>query len=314
MATWLRQWDRVGFGNQETALTLIQSNISVIEQKSEYGQLSTAEQNSLDSLIKKQWQCNLNIESMWRQKSCQVWCRLGDRNTRFFHLVANFRKAKNHLLKVVHNGSVVEGLPVIKDVAVSFFSNLFRSPDRFLIGLGPVGFKTLSVSSSASLERDITLEELKQSVWDCDGSKDPGPDGFNFKFYRFAWNFIADDLLDLAKNFFKTGRLPKGVNHAYIHLILKTASLVGFKDFRPISLIHVIYKIMAKVLSSHLKAVMHDLISENQTAFLTGRQIIDGFLVANEAVHSLKRYRVPSLIFKVDFHKAFDSVQWDYLE
>ena len=65
---------------------------------------------------------------------------------------------------------------------------------------------------------------------------------------------------------------------------------------------------MAKVLSSRLKAVMHDLISENQTAFLVGRQIIDGFLVANEAVHSLKRYRVPSLIFKVDFHKAFDSV------
>jgi hypothetical protein len=314
MATRLRQWNRVGFGHQEIALSLIQSNISAIEKKSEYGQLSTAEQNSLDSLIKNQWQCNLHIESMWRQKSRQIWCRLGDRNTRFFHLVANFRRAKNHLLKVVHNGSVVEGLPVIKDAAVNFFSNLFRSPDRFRIGLGPVGFKTLSASSSASLERDITLEELKQSVWDCDGSKSPGPDGFNFKFYRLAWNFIADDLLDLAKNFFKTGRLPKGVNHAYVHLIPKIASPVGFKDFRPLSLIHGIYKIMAKVLSSRLKAVMHDLISENQTAFLAGRQIIDGFLVANEAVHSLKRHRVPSLIFKVDFHKAFDSVQWDYLE
>jgi mannosylglycoprotein endo-beta-mannosidase len=209
MATRLRQWNRVGFGHQETALTLIQSNISAIEQKSEYGQLSTAEQNSLDSLIKKQWQCNLHIESMWRQKSRQIWCRLGDRNTRFFHLVANFRRAKNHLLKVVHNGSVVEGLPVIKDAAVSFFSNLFRSPDRFRIGLGSVGFKTLSASSLASLERDITLEELKQSVWDCDGSKSPGLNGFNFKFYRLAWNFIANDLLDLAKYFFKTGRLQR---------------------------------------------------------------------------------------------------------
>jgi hypothetical protein len=71
---------------------------------------------------------------------------------------------------------------------------------------------------------------------------------------------------------------------------------------------------MAKVLSSRLKEVMHDLISENETTFLAGRKIIDGFLVANEAVHSLKRCRVPSLIFKVDFHKAFDSMQWDYLE
>jgi hypothetical protein len=47
------------------------------------------------------------------------------------------------------------------------------------------------------------LEELKQSVWDCDGSKSPGPDGFNSKFYMLAWNFIANDLLDLANNFFK---------------------------------------------------------------------------------------------------------------
>ena len=115
------------------------------------------------------------------------------------------------------------------------------------------------------------MEELKQSVWDCDGSKSPGPDGFNFKFYILAWDFIANDLLDLAKNCSKTCRIPKGVNHAYVHLILKITSPVGFKEFRPISLIHDMYKIMAKVLSSHLKEVMHDLINENQRAFLVGR-------------------------------------------
>ena len=156
------------------------------------------------------------------------------------------------------------------------------------------------------------MEELKQSFWDCDESKSSGPDGFNFKFYRLFWNFIADDLLDLAKNFFKIGRLSKGVNHAYVHLI--SNSSVGFKDFRPISLIYDIYKIMAKVFSSHMKAVMHDLISENQTTFFVGRQIIDGFLVANKVVHSLKRGRVSSLIFKVNVYKASDSMQWDYLE
>jgi len=55
---------------------------------------------------------------------------------------------------------------------------------------------------------------------------------------------------------------------------------------------------MAKVLSSRLKAVMHELISENQIAFLAGRQIINGFLVANEAVHSLKRCRVHIILEK----------------
>ena len=60
----------------------------------------------------------------------------------------------------------------------------------------------------------------------------------DLKFYRLAWDFIADNLLDLAKNFFKTGRLSKGVNHAYVRLILMTASPVGFKEFRHISLIY----------------------------------------------------------------------------
>ena len=87
-----------------------------------------------------------------------------------------------------------------------------------------------------------------------------------------------------------------------------------FKEFRPINLIQGIYKIVAKVLSSRLKEVMHDLISENHTTFLVGRQIIDGFLVANKVVHSLKRGRVSSLIFKVNVYKASDSMQWDYLE
>jgi hypothetical protein len=68
---------------------------------------------------------------MWWQKSRQVWCRLGDHNTRFFHLVDNFKRAKNHILKMVHNGFVVEGLPIIEDAIVSYFSNLFRSFDRF---------------------------------------------------------------------------------------------------------------------------------------------------------------------------------------
>jgi hypothetical protein len=71
---------------------------------------------------------------------------------------------------------------------------------------------------------------------------------------------------------------------------------------------------VAKVLSSRLKKVMHNLISENQTTLLVERQIIDGFLVANEAFYSLKRCRVSTFIFKLDFHKAFDSVQCDYLE
>jgi hypothetical protein len=67
----------------------------------------------------------------------------------------------------------------------------------------------------------VPLDEIKRCVWDCDGSKSPGPDGFNFKFYKLTWDFIAKNLLDLITEFFRTRSMLKGVNLSYITLVLK---------------------------------------------------------------------------------------------
>ena len=155
---------------------------------------------------------------------------------------------------------------------------------------------------------------MRRSVWGCDGSKCPGPDGFNFKFYRLVWDFIAQDILDVVLSFFRTGRLPKGINTTYVIILSKTVEPIEFKDFQPISMIHGIYKIIAKILASRLKAVMQDIISINQSAFIADRNIIDGFMIANELVSDLKNRKAAGLIFKIDFYKAFDSVSWDYLD
>jgi hypothetical protein len=102
--------------------------------------------------------------------------------------------------------------------------------------------------------------------------------------------------------------------YAYVTLLSKTVELIKFKDFRPISMIHGIYKIIAKMLASRLKIIMQDIISINQSAFIADRNIIDGFMIANELVSDLKKRKAAGLIFKIDFHKAFDSVSWDYLD
>jgi len=310
IAVRLRQWNKIEFGNQEAALQRTLSAINMLERKCEEEGITDQEQEHLDFLLKDRWVRNNHMESIWRQKSRQMWCELGEKNNKFFHLIANFRKAKSSIFKIHQNGNTFDSQQGIKQAAVDYFSELYDSPTGKKPQLNPLGFKCLSKESSEWLEQEITMEEVKRSVWGCDGSKCPGPDGFNFKFYRLAWDFIAQDILDIVLSFFRTGRLPKGINTTYVTLLSKTVEPKEFKDFRPISMIHGIYKIIVKILASRLKIVMQDIISINQSAFIADRNIIDDFMIANELVSDLKKRKAAGLIFKIDFHKAFDSISW----
>ncbi|GJT52281.1 RNA-directed DNA polymerase, eukaryota [Tanacetum coccineum] len=86
------------------------------------------------------------------------------------------------------------------------------------------------------------------------------------------------------------------------------------KDFRPISLIGSLYKIIAKILANRLVGVLGDIVNEVQSAFIAERQILDGPFILNEILQWSKTKKKQSLIFKVDFEKAYDSVRWDFLD
>nr|GEV35354.1 cysteine-rich receptor-like protein kinase [Tanacetum cinerariifolium] len=86
------------------------------------------------------------------------------------------------------------------------------------------------------------------------------------------------------------------------------------KDFRPISLIGCQYKIIGKILANRLSLVIGDIVSQEQSAFIKGRQIMDGTLVLNEVISWCNARKEQLLMFKVDFQKAFDSVRWDHLD
>ncbi|GJZ76785.1 putative RNA-directed DNA polymerase [Tanacetum coccineum] len=140
------------------------------------------------------------------------------------------------------------------------------------------------------------------------GSKSPGPDGFNFNFIKAYWEVLKFDFFECIKHFETFGKLESGCNPSFIVLIPKKIDPLGFSDYRPISLIGCVYKVISKVLSLRLAKVIPTVISPNQTAFLAGRQILDGSLIANEIIHMAKIENHDLLLFKVDFKKAFDSV------
>ena len=90
-------------------------------------------------------------------------------------------------------------------------------------------------------------------VKDFEGDKAPGPNGFPMAFFQACWDVIKLDLMEVFQFFFERGQFEKSLNATFISLILKKPDAVEVKDFRPISLIGGVYKIIAKVLANRLK-------------------------------------------------------------
>lgn len=141
-------------------------------------------------------------------------------------------------------------------------------------------------------------------IWCCGNDKAPGPDGFTFKFLKNYWDLIKGDVIMLVKDFESSGILAKGCNSSFISLIPNSNDPLYLKDYRPINLVGCLYKVLSKILVNHLKRVLDKIICPEQTAYVEGRNILDGPLLLNEIITWTKKCKKKTLIFKVDFDKA----------
>lgn len=121
-----------------------------------------------------------------------------------------------------------------------------------------------------------------------------------------------NDIVNAIQNLHDQEVFERSFNATFIALIPKKKGAKEFRDFRPIILIGIIYKLISKVLTERLKGVMTKLVDSQQITFINGRQIMDVVLVANEAVDS-RIMQQKSGICKLDFEKAHDHVNWDFL-
>nr|GEX31625.1 RNA-directed DNA polymerase, eukaryota, reverse transcriptase zinc-binding domain protein [Tanacetum cinerariifolium] len=120
--------------------------------------------------------------------------------------------------------------------------------------------------------------------------------------------------MDLVKEIMESSHIPSGCNSSFITLTSKVSSHMVVNDFRPISLIEIQYKIIAKLLALRLARIVDTVVSVEHTAFIKGRQILNGPLLVNELVDWYKKKKKKMVILKIDFEKAFDSISWDYLD
>ena len=114
---------------------------------------------------------------------------------------------------------------------------------------------------NVSLSEEVSLEELKEVIHSFQHDKNPGPDGWTIEFYLGFFELIRDDMLGVVEESRRTGVIHAPINTTFIALIPKVDKAESFDDFRPISLCNCLYKIISKVISRRIKAVLSKNIS-----------------------------------------------------
>ncbi|RVW81815.1 Transposon TX1 uncharacterized 149 kDa protein [Vitis vinifera] len=286
----LKEWNKLSFGElNEKKKSILNdlANFDAIEQDggltSELLDQRALRKGELEELI-------LREEIHWRQKARVKWVKEGNCNSKFFHNVVNDRR----------NRKYIKALENEKGLVLNNVERLDWSP--------------ISEESAISLDAPFTEEEISKAIFQMDRDKAPGPNGFTIAVFQDCWDVIKEDIVRVFAEFHRSGVINQSTNASFIVLLPKKSTTKKISDFRPISLITSLYKIIAKVLSGRLRGVLHETIHSTQGAFVQGRQIMDAVLIANEIVDERRRSGEEGVVFKIDFEKAYDHVRWDFLD
>jgi hypothetical protein len=157
------------------------------------------------------------------------------------------------------------------------------------------------------LSAPFTKEEIDEVVKHMSPDKAPGPDGFTGLFLKCCWNTIKEDIYDLCFQFYE-GKLDlESINMGYITLIPKVATPAGVNDYRPITLLNCVLKILTKLLANRLQKIVLKIIHKNQYGFLKERNIQDCISLAFEFLFQCKSSKREILLLKLDFAMDFDT-------
>ena len=201
----------------------------------------------------------------------------------------------------------------VAQVATSYFESIYTTshPNHIeeVIAVVPV---KVTDDMNARLTRNFSREEVVIALKQIHPIKTPGPDGMSAIFYQNYWSIVGDSVTNLVLNVLNGSMTIAELNKTNIALILKSRNPKRMVEFRPISLCNVIYKLISKTLADHLKNLLPQIITENQSAFTFDRLITDNVLVAFELMHYLNHKTLGKdsyMAAKLDMSKAFDRVE-----
>ena len=256
-------------------------------------------------------------ESALRQKSRIRWIQLGDDN--FFSSVIKDRTQKKQIISIMSlKGKMLYDPQEIQDEFVMFYKSLMGTSAGKLPAINAQVMKrgpTLTKQQRLQLCTAVTEQEIYDGLKSIGNDKAPGIDGYNDFFFKHTWQIIKGDIIEAVKSFFTTGKLHKAFNCTLVSFIPKAQNPETVKEYRTIACCTVLYNIISKVLTNRLHSVIQSIICDSQAGFIPGRKIADNIVLTHELVKAYTRKHIsPRSMLKIDLQKAYNSVEWDYLE
>ena len=251
-----------------------------------------------------------------RVRSRAQWFEEGENNTQYFEQLSQSNKRKSVIRELYKGkGDITKDKNEILKTIKSFYEKLYSKGKRNV--KNKINFfqniRKLNKENSESCEGKVTNEECYKILKEMKFNKSPGNDGFTVEFYITFWPQLGEMLVETLNETYEKKELSNSQKQGVITLLEKEGkNALYVKNYRPISLLNVDYKILSKVLASRIKKILGEIISNDQVGYIKERNIGEAVRIIDDLFFHSQNNSLGFLI-AVDFEKAFDSVDHDFL-
>ena len=245
------------------------------------------------------------------------WVEEGETSSAYFFRLEKKRSADRWISALREtDGTFISNPDDLCRSFASFYSDLFTAGPT-----DPAAQESLLDNVSSSLPQDqaelcdglLTVEECYEALIGMAKRKAPGSDGLPMEFYVKLWGVLGSDLVKVLNSCFESGSLCLSQRRGVISLVFKKGDRLDARNWRPISLLNVDYKLAARALAGRLLKVIHLVVNKDQTCGVPGRYIGENVALLRDVVDYATSSNVPVAILSLDQEKAFDRVDWNFM-
>lgn len=181
--------------------------------------------------------------------------------------------------------------------------------------LGPLKLTNLDENDCKAMAEPITENKIEEVIMNQKNNKSPGTDGYYGEFYKFLQAEITPLLQRVFSYVLNKNDLPKTWSEAIISGIYKERKdSTECASYRPISLLCYDMKILSTVMVRRIQIHINKIIKPDQTGFIPGRQALNDIGRTLNIMSTAKNSNQSSMLLGIDVEKAFDQIDWGYLE